>query len=554
MEFEMFTENSSIIKVLGVGGGGCNAVNYMYEQGIPGVNFGVCNTDKQDLLKSPVPTKIQLGTNLLEGLGAGADPEEGRRAALEAEEEIRMYLSNNTKMVFVTAGMGGGTGTGGAPIVAKIAKELGILTVGIVTIPFTNEGKPKRDKAERGIQNMKENVDALIVVSNNKLYDIFPDIDIDDAFSKADDILTTAAKGITEIITKPGKINVDFNDVKRVMSNSGVAIIGIGAGSGDNRAHDAINEAMNSPLLEDADIYGAKGVVLYISYGSGIKMRELDLITETIQAQTQTDCEIIWGVCKDESLGDSIAITLVATGFQSGESSKERRQVQRMKEEKVVYTLQTNQQTPAVENKTEEKNIPKNETPTENIEMVGVIESVKKQELIIENIQPTNEIIQEDVDNKEDTFILSLDSEKKANEIELEIENPSPKFDIQLVDKPRNNFIKEMDDEMKVTATVDHQFTLFETPSNQEIGNGAIEKQDLERDLIKKRITLDMEKHHISIYELEKEPAYKRYGLELDNNIQSDESNFSNYIIYNNSEDPTKIEIRPNAMKDITLD
>ncbi len=560
MEFEMFTENSSIIKVLGVGGGGCNAVNYMYEQGIPGVNFGVCNTDKQDLLKSPVPTKIQLGTNLLEGLGAGADPEEGRRAALEAEEEIRMYLSNNTKMVFVTAGMGGGTGTGGAPIVAKIAKELGILTVGIVTIPFTNEGKPKRDKAERGIQNMKENVDALIVVSNNKLYDIFPDIDIDDAFSKADDILTTAAKGITEIITKPGKINVDFNDVKRVMSNSGVAIIGIGAGSGDNRAQDAINEAMNSPLLEDADIYGAKGVVLYISYGSGIKMRELDLITESIQAQTQTDCEIIWGVCKDESLGDNIAITLVATGFQSGESSKERRQVQRMKENKVVYTLQTNQQTTTVENKTEKTIVSDKETPTANAdrEMVGVIESAKRQEPIIENIQPTNESIQEemelDVDDEEDTFILSLDSEKKTNEIELEIENPSPKFDIQLVDKPRNNFINEIDEDTKATATIDHQFTLFETPSNLEVKSGAIEKQDLERDLIKKRITLDMEKHHISIYELEKEPAYKRYGLELDNNIQSDESNFSNYIIYNNSEDPTKIEIRPNAMKDITLD
>ena len=224
----MFSENNSIIKVLGVGGGGCNAVNYMYEQGIPGVNFSVCNTDKQDLMKSPVPTKIQLGTNLLEGLGAGADPEDGRRAALEAEEEIRMYLSNNTKMVFVTAGMGGGTGTGAAPIVSKIAKELGILTVGIVTIPFSNEGKPKREKAERGIQNMKENVDALIVVSNNKLYEIFPDLDIAEAFCKADDILTTAAKGVTEIITKPGQINVDFNDVKRMMQNSGVAIIGIG--------------------------------------------------------------------------------------------------------------------------------------------------------------------------------------------------------------------------------------------------------------------------------------------------------------------------------------
>ncbi|MCB0512217.1 MAG: cell division protein FtsZ, partial [Bacteroidetes bacterium] len=185
MEFEIFNENNSIIKVLGVGGGGCNAVNHMFAGGIPGVNFAVCNTDNQDLQKSPVATKIQLGKDLLEGLGAGADPEEGRRAALEAEEEIRMYLSNNTKMVFVTAGMGGGTGTGAAPVIAKIAKDLGILTVGIVTSPFMNEGKPKREKANRGIQNMKENVDALILISNNKLYEIFPDLDIDEAFGKA---------------------------------------------------------------------------------------------------------------------------------------------------------------------------------------------------------------------------------------------------------------------------------------------------------------------------------------------------------------------------------
>jgi len=259
------------------------------------------------------------------GLGAGADPEEGRRAALEAEEEIRMYLSNNTKMVFVTAGMGGGTGTGGAPVIAKISKDLGILTVGIVTSPFMNEGKPKREKANRGIQNMKENVDALILISNNKLYEIFPDLDIDEAFGKADDILTTAAKGVTEIITKPGKINVDFNDVKRVMQNSGVAIIGIGHGSGENRAKDAIESAVNSPLLEEQDIYGAKGVVLYISYGSDFKMKELDMIIQKVQNETETDCEVIWGVCKDESLGEDIAITLIATGFESGESNKERK-------------------------------------------------------------------------------------------------------------------------------------------------------------------------------------------------------------------------------------
>ncbi len=545
MEFEMFSENNSIIKVLGVGGGGCNAVNYMYEQGIPGVNFSVCNTDKQDLLKSPVATKIQLGTNLLEGLGAGADPEEGRRAALEAEEEIRMYLSNNTKMVFVTAGMGGGTGTGGAPIVAKIAKELGILTVGIVTIPFSNEGKPKRDKAERGIQNMKENVDALIVVANNKLYDIFPDLDIDEAFSKADDILTTAAKGITEIITKPGKINVDFNDVRRVMSNSGVAIIGIGKGSGENRAMQAINEAMNSPLLEDADIYGAKGVVLYITYGNGVKMRELDMITDTIQAQTQTDCEIIWGVCKDEALGDDIGITLVATGFQSGEISKERKQVQRQQEEKVVYTLQTKPQENKVESvvqKLEEKKVVAEEKP-----------------VIIDVIKVEKTKHEEDVVDEDDLFKpIENSSISNENEIEFEINLTQPEFDIKIVDKPRIHLVNELEDSFEKSTsevnTTESQFSLFETNASNKIAEDDVDDQSLERDLIKKRITLDMQKHHISLYELEKEPAYKRYGMNLDNSTPSEQSNFSNYMIYNNSEDPSKIEIRPNAMKDITLD
>lgn len=554
MEFEMFSENNSIIKVVGVGGGGCNAVNYMYEQGIPGVNFGVCNTDKQDLLKSPVPTKIQLGTNLLEGLGAGADPEDGRRAALEAEEEIRMYLSNNTKMVFVTAGMGGGTGTGGAPIVSKIAKELGILTVGIVTIPFSNEGKPKRDKAERGIQNMKENVDALIVVSNNKLYDIYPDLDIDEAFSKADDILTTAAKGITEIITKPGKINVDFNDVKRVMSNSGVAIIGIGKGSGDNRAVNAINEAMNSPLLEDADIYGAKGVVLYITYGNGIKMRELDLITECIQSQTQTDCEIIWGVCKDESLEDEIAITLVATGFQSGETSKERRYIQKQKDERIVYSLQeekvSNSFVDTTKNEKKEEEINKVETD-DAIKIVGTIDLDEVENYVA---TPTADI-ETTTNDESDIFIPTIDKNEtiKDNEVAFEINLNEPTFDIKIVDKPRNNIEEQlMEDEFEVTTTTDNtQYSLFESNVKN---TDEMDAQSLERDLIKKRITLDMEKHQISLYELEKEPAYKRYGLDLDSNTPSDESSISNYMIYNNSEDPKKIEIRPNPMKDINMD
>jgi cell division protein FtsZ len=538
MEFEMFSENNSIIKVLGVGGGGCNAVNYMYEQGIPGVNFSVCNTDKQDLMKSPVPTKIQLGTNLLEGLGAGADPEDGRRAALEAEEEIRMYLSNNTKMVFVTAGMGGGTGTGAAPIVSKIAKELGILTVGIVTIPFSNEGKPKREKAERGIQNMKENVDALIVVSNNKLYEIFPDLDIAEAFCKADDILTTAAKGVTEIITKPGQINVDFNDVKRMMQNSGVAIIGIGKGNGENRAMDAINNAMNSPLLEDADIFGARGVVLYITYKDGIKMRELDLITDAVQHQTQTDCEIIWGVCKDENLEEEIAITLIATGFQSGEISKERKQTQRAQQDKIVHTLDTK--------------------PLVNTTVVATVTEVQEKKIMDLESPIENKIENNAIEN--DLFIPTInDDTKNKNENEIEFEvvlNQYSNTDIKIVDKPRANLEEEIEIKLSNSNIIESQFTLFETPTNSvnTLQNNDIDDQPLERDQIKKRITLDMEKHNISLYELEKEPAYKRYGLELDNAANSEDSSFSNYMIYTNNENPGKIEIRQNPMKDITLD
>ena len=447
-------------------------------------------------------------------------------------------------MVFVTAGMGGGTGTGGAPIVSKIAKELGILTVGIVTIPFSNEGKPKRDKAERGIQNMKENVDALIVISNNKLYDIYPDLDIDEAFSKADDILTTAAKGITEIITKPGKINVDFNDVKRVMSNSGVAIIGIGKGVGENRAADAINEAMNSPLLEDADIYGAKGVVLYITYGNGVKMRELDLITESIQSQTQTDCEIIWGVCKDESLEDEIAITLVATGFQTGEVQKERKQKQRQLEERVVYTLQSKkaEATPPPAKNTETTPPPPMETANEKTEEL--------QHEIVGVIGAANTEMEEDAaaTTSEDAAHTVVNN---PNEIEFEINLPSTESDIKIVDKPRVHLGNEWSYSNDKLSQNETQFSLFET---EEKISGEVDNQDLERDLIKKRITLDMQKHHISLYELEKEPAYKRYGIELDNSVSSEESNFSNYMIFNNTEDPSKIEIRPNAIKDITLD
>jgi cell division protein FtsZ len=264
MFFDIQPEDESLIKVIGVGGGGNNAVNFMYKQGIEGVNFIICNTDQQSLANSEVPNKIQLGPSLTGGRGAGAKPEVGKEATIESEEEIRKAIGHNTQMVFVTAGMGGGTGTGGAPIVAKIAKDMGILTVGIVTVPFSFEGKSKRDKANAGLAELSQHVDSLIVISNNKLREIYGNLSLTAAFSHADNILTTAARGISEIITKPGLVNVDFEDVKTVMMNSGVAIMGVGVAEGEGRATKAIDAALASPLLDENDIYGSRGIfVIY---------------------------------------------------------------------------------------------------------------------------------------------------------------------------------------------------------------------------------------------------------------------------------------------------
>src|SRR5690554_2443882 len=319
MFFDIQPEDESIIKVVGVGGGGSNAVNFMYKQGITGVNFIICNTDQQALASSEVPNKIQLGPSLTGGRGAGAKPEVGKEATLESEEEIRKAFGNNTQMVFITAGMGGGTGTGGAPVIAKIAKDMGILTVGIVTSPFKFEGKSKRDKADAGLTELSENVDSIIVISNNKLREVYGDLSLTAAFSHADNVLTTAARGISEIITKPGLVNVDFEDVKTVMLNSGVAIMGTGIASGEGRAAKAIDEALSSPLLDDNDIYGANGILLYISSGTKeVTMDEVSQITDYVQQASNNDTEIIWGVCHDESLDDEVSVTLIATGFEKG--------------------------------------------------------------------------------------------------------------------------------------------------------------------------------------------------------------------------------------------
>ncbi|MFC2175381.1 cell division protein FtsZ [Bacteroidota bacterium] len=320
MNFNLPKEEGSIIKVIGVGGGGSNAVNHMYKQGIRGVDFVVCNTDQQALDMSPVPKKIALGSSLTEGRGAGAQAEVGRNAAIETLDDIREVLENNTKMVFITAGMGGGTGTGAAPVIAEAARELGILTVGIVTIPFNFEGRKRKLQADKGLEELKKHVDTVLIISNDKLREMYGNLKLSEAFNQADDVLSIAAKGIAEIITVEGYVNVDFEDVRTVMTKSGVAIMGSATASGEDRAIKAVHQALASPLLNDNNIYGASNILLYISSGvkDEVTMDEVSEITDYIQEEAGLEADVIWGNGSDDELGDKLSITIIATGF-SGE-------------------------------------------------------------------------------------------------------------------------------------------------------------------------------------------------------------------------------------------
>ena len=344
IHFDLPKEKSSIIKVVGVGGGGGNAVNHMFGQNIEAVNFIICNTDAQALANSQIPNRIQLGPHLTQGLGAGANPEIGRQATEESLEEIKRILEVNTKMAFITAGMGGGTGTGGAPIIAKICKDLGILTVGIVTTPFAYEGRKRQMQAEEGIKTLKGYVDTLLVISNDKLRHQFGNLKMREAFEKADNVLATAAKCITDVINTTGQINVDFADVCTVMRNGGVAILGSSAAAGENRAHKAIEEALNSPLLNDNDISGAKWILININSAEGeneFTMDEVEIIQNHLVSRAGEGTDVILGLGYDSSLGDKIGITLIATGFQHKDPfiKTEPRKVEPKKDEKIVMVL-----------------------------------------------------------------------------------------------------------------------------------------------------------------------------------------------------------------------
>ena len=334
ISFDLPKNQSNVIKAIGVGGGGSNAINHMYRQGIKGVDFVICNTDAQALNNSGVPNKIQLGINLTEGLGAGANPEVGEKAALESAEDIMSMLNVNTKMVFITAGMGGGTGTGAAPIIAQMAREMNILTVGIVTTPFSFEGKLRNDQAQIGIEKLRSHVDSLIIINNNKLREVYGNLGFKAGFSKADEVLSTASKGIAEVITHHYTQNIDLKDAKTVLSNSGTAIMGAASSSGNNRANDAITKALDSPLLNDNRITGAKNVLLLIVSGNEeITIDEIGEINDYIQEQAGYGANIIMGVGEDPELFDSISVTVIATGFNVDQQNE----ISNTEPEKIVH-------------------------------------------------------------------------------------------------------------------------------------------------------------------------------------------------------------------------
>ncbi|MCP4053661.1 MAG: cell division protein FtsZ [Mesoflavibacter sp.] len=415
--FDLPKNQSNVIKVIGVGGGGSNAINHMFQQGIKGVDFVICNTDAQALQSSGVPNKIQLGVNLTEGLGAGANPNVGEQAAVESFEDIQMMLDTNTKMVFITAGMGGGTGTGAAPIIAKMAKDLDILTVGIVTMPFQFEGKMRNEQAQIGIEKLRAEVDSLVVINNNKLREVYGNLGFKAGFSKADEVLATAARGIAEVITHHYTQNIDLRDAKTVLSNSGTAIMGSAAASGQNRAHEAISKALDSPLLNDNKITGAKNVLLLIVSGAQeITIDEIGEINDHIQNEAGHGANIIMGVGEDESLEESIAVTVIATGF----DVEQQNEISNTEAKKVIHALEDDQSM--------EQDLSR-EQPNPAIILPNIELEEKKETPVVKH---TLEIEEEEEETKQSLSSFEMDQVKKQTIEERDL-------------IPTSEFIKNLD-------------------------------------------------------------------------------------------------------------
>ena len=558
MKFDLPKNQSSIIKVVGVGGGGSNAVNHMFSQGIDGVDFLVCNTDQQALDISPVPHKIQLGSTLTEGRGAGSIPEVGKNAAIENIDQIREILKTNTKMVFITAGMGGGTGTGAAPIIAEAAKELGILTVGIVTLPFAFEGRKRKLQASEGIKEIKQYVDTLLVINNDKLREIYGNLSVGAAFDHADNVLTTASKGIAEIITRIGYINVDFEDVRTVMSEGGVAIMGSAAAGGENRAITAVEHALTSPLLNDNNILGAKYILLNISFGTEeLLMDEISDITDYIQDEAGESADIIWGYGKDESLGDQISVTLIATGFKEKGTTSENVLTSNVPKTK-VYTIDDEvkttltdpfkakiRSTPKVEEKKEEEE-PNLISKDNNQTTQGSIEfdlSNSAPAFKPAKIEPPEE------EKSKEPFLKpkSTDSIKppiiyQLGDIE-EVKEPEVESKSEIVD----GFEEENQDKIIEEPTLVTKEVSAEVESIMNLTDDERQKRAEERMMRLKNLSVRLKTPN-GVTEMENEPAYVRRKVTLNDVAHSSESQVSRYTL-SESEDEDgnkRTEIKPN--------
>lgn len=614
LTFDLPKNQSNVIKVIGVGGGGSNAINHMYKQGIKGVDFVVCNTDSQALENSPVPIKIQLGVNLTEGMGAGANPSVGQQSALESIEDIEKMLDSNTKMIFITAGMGGGTGTGAAPVIAQLAKERDILTVGIVTIPFLFEGKVRGEQALLGVEKLRKQVDSLIVINNNKLREVYGNLGFKAGFSKADEVLATASRGIAEVITHHYTQNIDLKDAKTVLSNSGTAIMGSATAEGETRAKDAIISALDSPLLNDNKITGAKNVLLLIVSGTNeITIDEIGEINDHIQTEAGYNANIIMGVGEEEELGDKIAVTIIATGF----CVEQQNEIVNTEPKKIIHTLDENQnivrnliekvennefnfnfqpQEVEVKSTIDEEKIIYNlqeETVTQvnTNNLVATTEYIKNLDVIFEVVasaKPVNEFYFTSPKAKEievvdaqlvsKTFempVLKTETPKTENLIFdfPEIANITVNQAIEFVpvtevaqngiirhsleefintetEKPSQKIIEKIVDEVPAELN----FTLKQGNFSQDSEN-IIQFQATTDSTIEESLRLRAEErrkkmkdfnykfnHANKIEDLEKVPAYKRMGIELDNQIES--QNRSRLSLGTDSNDD--IQIRTN--------
>ena len=618
--FDLPKNQSNVIKVIGVGGGGSNAINHMFQQGIKGVDFVICNTDAQALQNSGVPNKIQLGVNLTEGLGAGANPEVGEQAAVESLEDLRRMLGTNTKMVFITAGMGGGTGTGAAPIIAKLSKEMDILTVGIVTMPFQFEGKMRNEQAAKGIDTLRSHVDSLVVINNNKLREVYGNLGFKAGFSKADEVLSTASRGIAEVITHHYTQNIDLRDAKTVLSNSGTAIMGSSTSSGKARAQEAIMKALDSPLLNDNKITGAKNVLLLIVSGSQeITIDEIGEINDHIQNEAGHGANIIMGVGEDESLEESISVTIIATGFDIDQqheiSNTEQTKVVHALEddrndvyvkesdpaiitpdivlendeaepEVVVHTLVEDEDLDAVVESFETDLI----TTTEIIKNINVVYDevldhvTKEEEFIITPVQEIEEEIIEDVEEEQITLTFDLplsfgQEEEETIEVEdktvfelEEVKDLDVTDHIEIVPVTEANEDGEtryaLDDFMTYESSINETKTKVQPEVEEEI---VFEKKTLESEVSEEEVREEIDPMNSPISELlkeraderrrkmkdfnykfntakideiEKEPAYKRQGVSLEESQHSSDTKASRTSVA--TDDNDDIQLRSN--------